>query len=326
MKRDRIYFGLLLLGLVGVIIWSMLALLNVGKKEETYTISVIVNDSNNDRWIAMRAGLEQAAQHYNIELNYVSTGQLVSLEEEMLLLNREVEHGTDGMIVQMVDADVDLESMSAISSKAILMLVETDIVPEEHYAYTGPDNTEIGSAIAQALKQDLGKTSEGKTIGILAGNQKQLSMRQRLKGLEKELSDTGTEVLWVISEPEQNTMEELREKQKTSPVDILITLGNAETEAAVDYLQTLNPSENNSCFLYGAGCSEKAVYYLDKGMIRLLVVPNEFNMGYQSMATMVGQLKYRLSEAKNQKVDYLIVDRTTLYDEENQKILFPIVQ
>ena len=61
-------------------------------------------------------------------------------------------------------------------------------------------------------------------------------------------------------------------------------------------------------------------------MIRLLVVPNEFNMGYQSMATMVGQLKYRLSEAKNQKVDYLIVDRTTLYDEENQKILFPIVQ
>ena len=48
-------------------------MLNVGKSEESYSVSVIVNDSNNDRWIALRQGLEQAAGDYNINLNYVST-------------------------------------------------------------------------------------------------------------------------------------------------------------------------------------------------------------------------------------------------------------
>ena len=64
-------------------------------------------------------------------------------------------------------------------------------------------------------------------------------------------------------------------------MDILITLGNAETETAVDYLQA-DTSYKRQFMIYGEGCSDKTVYYLDKGIIKSLVVPNEFNMGYQS--------------------------------------------
>ena len=109
------------------------------------------------------------------------------------------------------------------------------------------------------------------------------------------------------------------------PVDILITLGNAETETAVDYLQA-DTSYKRQFMIYGEGCSDKMVYYLDKGIIKSLVVPNEFNMGYQSVHTIAEQIKYKFSSAESTTVESLVINRQNLYDEENQKILFPIVQ
>ncbi len=326
MKRDRVYFGLLLFVLVIVIVWSALAMLNAGKEEESYSVSVIVNDSNNDRWIAMREGLEQATQDYNVELNYVSTGEISDIDEEIALINREIERGADGIIVQMVDSDVDFGSLQAIDSKVALMLLETDVTPEEVYTYVGPDNFAIGTSLAETIKNDFNNTLAGKKIGILAGNLDQISMQQRLEGLESAFLDTEAQISWTIYGQPAETATDIISKQRTSPVDIIVALGNSETEAAVDYLLTLEPEKRAGICLYGAGCSEKAVYYLDKGVIQTLVVPNEFNMGYQSMAAMAKQLEYRLSDVENQSVTYLVVNRENLYEEENQKILFPIVQ
>ena len=306
MKRNRIYFGLLLFILLVIIAWSSLAMLNVGKTERTFSVSVIVNDSNNDRWIALREGLEQAAQDYNIELNYVSTGNISDMEEEMALIQREADLGADGMIVQMVGSEVSAEQMATIDGRTALMLIETDVMPEGLYPYIGF------------------RSLTGKKIGILAGNQEQIAMQQRLDGLETALD--GIEIEWMIPGQPAESAVDILAKQRTSPVDVIVALGNSEVEVAVDYLLTLTEEEKAKISLYGAGCSEKAVYYLDKGIISSLVVPNEFNMGYQSMEEMARQLEYRLSDAESQTVDYLVVDRTNLYDADNQKVLFPIVQ
>ena len=80
MKRNRLYFGILSLILLLIIAWASYSMLHVGKQEETHIVSVIVNDSNNDRWIALHQGLEQASDDYNIDLNFVSTGKFASVD------------------------------------------------------------------------------------------------------------------------------------------------------------------------------------------------------------------------------------------------------
>ena len=69
----------------------------------------------------------------------------------------------------------------------------------------------------------------------------------------------------------------------------------------------------------------RRAFLLDKGIIKSLVVPNEFNMGYQSVHTIAEQIKYKFSSAESTTVESLVINRQNLYDEENQKILFPIV-
>ncbi len=326
MKRNNVHFVLVLLTLVVILIWSTVEMLHEDSEKEPYMISVIVSDSNDAHWVAMRDGLEQAAQNNNVILNYVSTSKFESIEDEFAVINRELERGVDGLILQLVDAGADSEILSQIASRTALMLIETDVNPQELYAYTGPDNTELGFALTELITDDFGTSIAGKRVGILVGEPDRLAILQRLEGVRKGLEQSGAEIVWEITGSAESVRLKLDTRQTIDKADILFALDNRETELAVDYLSGLSAAGRAGTHLYGIGNSEKVVYYLDKGLIEYLVVPNEFNMGYQSIEALAEQLEYRGQRAKSEKVEYRTVNRTSLYDEENQKLLFPIVQ
>lgn len=320
MNKNKIYFGAVLLILLVITVWAFYGMFNTGKAKEVHNVSVIVDDSNNDRWIALHEGLTQAANDYDIDLNFVSTGEFKTVEEEIALINREIDNGAEGVIVQMVSSIEQEQALEEISTRAAVMLLETDVMPEDVYALTGADNTAMGAALAETIKADMGDALVGKKVGILCGNQKQTAMQQRLDGFKTGLCDTGAEIAWVIDCANDESADS-DTIQRAEEVDIVAALENDETEHMVDALQ-----RNGRTRLYGVGCSEKAVYYLDKGVIHTLVVPNEFNMGYQSMESLANRLRYRLAQAESCEVEYLVVNRESLYAEDNQKVLFPIVQ
>lgn len=325
MKKDKLYFGILLLILLQVIVWASSNMLYVRKSEESHCVSVIVDNSNSDRWISLRQGLEQAAEDNNIDLNYVFTGPLLEAKEQIELINLEIENGAEGVVVQMVSSSEYLDDIADISTKATLMLLETDVNPEDVYTFTGPNNFEIGRAVAKAVRDEYGAALKGKRIGILCGNQKQLSMQQRLQGLEEVLLQEDVHILWRQGSMNDSFSQKLQHMIDDAQVDIIIALENDETEKVVDYIQKAD-SESHECALYGVGCSEKVVYYLDKGIINTLVVTNEFAMGYQSIEAIANQLREHLTEMENSIINHFVVNKENLYDEENQKVLFPIVQ
>jgi ribose transport system substrate-binding protein len=57
-----------------------------------------------------------------------------------------------------------------------------------------------------------------------------------------------------------------------------------------------------------------------------MAVPYEFNMGYQAVVSAVRKLKNPVAEMKNHRIGFSIITKENLFDEENQKLLFPIVQ
>ena len=78
--------------------------------------------------------------------------------------------------------------------------------------------------------------------------------------------------------------------------------------------------------VYGIGNSTEAVYYLDTGSVECLVVPDEFNVGYQSLTEMAGRLKNPFRGLKDRKVSGTVIRREELFTEENQDILFTMSQ
>ena len=139
------------------------------------------------------------------------------------------------------------------------------------------------------------------------------------------LLEAGAQIQWQLAEMGRSPDEKLFEENWSQGADIVVALENDETERAVDYMEE-NPEAVSGCALYGIGNSEKIVYYLDQGVIQALLVPNEFHMGYQSVEELAMKLGYHTTEKRNVTTGYLLIDKDTLYDAANQKILFPIVQ
>ena len=107
------------------------------------------------------------------------------------------------------------------------------------------------------------------------------------------------------------------------PVDVLVAMENDETEQAVDFLLE---SPEISSRLYGEGRSEKNVYYLDKGVIQALIVPNEYYMGYKSVDILVQELENAAVPGEETEVDFLSVTKDRMYDDDVVKILFPTIR
>lgn len=322
MGNKRIYIGGLIMVVFIMMAYASYGMLNKGQKETIYPVSVIVDNSSSDRWFAFREGLKQAARDYHVQLNMVSTGELSNLEEEKALIERERENGAKGIIVQMCDngGEEIFRQMKESAGADDILLVETDVEAEGVFSAVIPDNYEMGRMLAVSVKKDE-KELYGKKIGILLGRQEKTSQKQRLKGFMDEMEGTGATILWEIAETE--SLQSALTAEQLEETEILVALENDETERAVDYLVE---TEIQACPLYGVGCSEKNVYYLDRKVINVLIVPNEFHMGYQSVAMIAERLNDHITSPQNSVVSFLVVRPEALYEEDNQKLLFPLVQ
>lgn len=316
MRRNKVSAILFLMVVLAVIGYSAYGMVDQRKYDDYVAVSVIVNDSSNVRWDAFREGLEQGAEDNHVHLNLVSTGTFQNAQEEQIIVKREIDGEADGVIVEPYSSEAD--TILPTESTKPIVLVETGIETDKLFTSVMTDHRKLGESLADAAI----KGGEAR-VGILSGNQSQLGMRQRLEGAKKRLSEAGVEVSWVLSEKEFYKKIRNMEYFADNQVDAVVSLENSDTEKAVDLLFN---DDSISWRIYGEGCSEKLVYYLDKGLIQELIVPNEYYMGYQSMAMAAQNIRYYTDKTDQIEVEFFEVTKENLYDEETSWILFPTVR
>ena len=99
-------------------------------------------------------------------------------------------------------------------------------------------------------------------------------------------------------------------------VDVMAALDNSTLEAAVDAVTNLN----KEIAVYGVGNSDQAVYALDNGICKALAYQDEFSMGYLGVLALLDE------KEETKSPQYQIVTRETMYQSENEKMLFPFVK
>lgn len=316
MRRNKVSAILFLMVVLAVIGYSAYGMVDQRKYDDYVAVSVIVNDSSNVQWDAFREGLEQGAEDNHVHLNLVSTGTFQNAQEEQIIVKREIDGEADGVIVEPYSSEAD--TILPTESTKPIVLVETGIETDKLFTSVMTDHRKLGESLADAAIKG-GETR----VGILSGNQSQLGMRQRLEGAKKRLSEAGVEVSWVLSEKEFYKKIRNMEYFADNQVDAVVSLENNDTEKAVDLLFN---DDSISWRIYGEGCSEKLVYYLDKGLIQELIVPNEYYMGYQSIAMAAQNIRYYTDKTDQIEVEFFEVTKENLYDEETSWILFPTVR
>ena len=312
---------LLLLSLLA----STSALIMSGMSEEPVKVSVVVDDSSSVRWASFLSGLEQAAKDTGIKVNVVSTTKNMTIEQQYALINEEINSGADGIILQPASSRGTEDMITDISRKAVLLLVDTsadmEVDVEGRSACIQVDNVELGRALANEIRISLGNDLSGQTIGIVAGSQKQNCIAERLQGFTENIESSGAKIAWTDNSI-INVTDKIMLRMQTEPVDILVALDNAGLESACEY----GLRQETAPYIFGEGTSIKVVSYLDDGIITSMVVPNEYYMGYQSITAVARRHENRLTPMENETIGFRVVNRDNLFDESNQRILFPVIR
>lgn len=285
-------------------------------------ISVIVQDSDDTQWAAFKYGLRMAADDENVEIFVVSTGAEMTVEEQQKLIESEINNGADAVIVQPIPGVESEEMLRKMERKIPVMLVEYAVSESDssELPVVGPDNYDMGVKLAEELLKDYEGDLEGKTLGILSESMESQAAQGREQGFRDVAEDAGASVSWaaaVSSGESAVSIETLPE------VDCVIALDDASLTAAG---ASSSSNDLHGALVYGIGHSTESVYYLDTGVVECLIVPDEFNVGYQSLAECVKALRGVLYGMQDTTVSHTAIRREELFTKENQEILFTMSQ
>jgi ribose transport system substrate-binding protein len=313
MKKDKKMFifieavlGTMVLFLAFLMLWEK----NVDK---SYQISVIVENADDTQWSAFKYGLKMAAEDKGAEMVMVSTGASLSQEEEKKLIEEEIKSGADGVIVQPVSGEDTQQMLKKVGNKAEIMLVDDILSGIEKFPVIQPDAYAIGKTLVEELLKDYGGNLEGKTLGILNGKEGLKSSAEKEKGFIEALQGTGAEIVWSDTQITENMPD----------VDFVIALDDNSLRAAGEMAAANNL---HGAIVYGIGNSTQSVYYLDMGIAECLVIPDTFNVGYQSLTELVNKLEKAFYEYENQEISYTVMRKENMFSKENQEVIFTMSQ
>lgn len=313
MKKDKKMFIFIEAVLGTMVLFLAFLMLREKNVDKSYQISVIVENADDTQWSAFKYGLKMAAEDKGAEMVMVSTGASLSQEEEKKLIEEEIKNGADGVIVQPVSGEDTQQMLKEVGNKAEIMLVDDILSGIEKFPVIQPDAYAIGKTLVEELLKDYGGNLEGKTLGILNGKEGLKSSTEKEKGFIEALQGTGAEIVWSDTQITENMPD----------VDFVIALDDNSLRAAGEMAAANNL---HGAIVYGIGNSTQSVYYLDMGIAECLVIPDTFNVGYQSLTELVNKLEKAFYEYENQEISYTVMRKENMFSKENQEVIFTMSQ
>lgn len=324
MKNGNKMFILIevILAAAAAVLAALMLLGNTGR--DTEKISVIVRNSDDNQWAAFKYGLKMAAEDHGVEMFVVGTEGEMTVEEQERVIEQEIDNGADAVIVQPAPgADTEAMLKRIENSVPVMLAGSTASLDKEESALpvTEPDNYAMGKALAEEMLEDYAGNLEGKTLGIVSETAESEAAVNRRQGFCDVLQDTGVKVVWNVAgdftADGQGSLEEL------PAADLVAALDDVSLTSAGQYAAS---NDLHGAVVYGIGNSTEAAYYLDTGNVECLVVPDEFNVGYQSLAEIAASLQHHFRRVGDRSADFTVIRREELFSEANQELLFTMSQ
>lgn len=327
MKRkllnNQSYSVILVIVVIFIAVWAGIGAFADEEKTAEVRISVIVEDSNHVRWSTFQQGIEQAAREHGVDLTYVTTGEYESQQEEMDLIEQRIQDGADGIILSPYSSDEISLLQDRVSGGTQLILVENRVHPLEDESQTitaiTPDYKGMAEKLAEEIKKDFAGQLAGQRVKILLSHNKSLGMEEAVASLQKALQNSVAEVL--VSD--DLTPSRLKKGLSVNSCGIILALDDKSLWAVAKEKNGLEKCETR---IYGIGCSEPNLYYLEHDTIQCMLVANDYKMGYVSLTTLTDSIREFRKDLRNAEIDFKTIRPDEIHIQENERYLFPVIQ
>ncbi len=294
------------------------------QSERPAVYSVILYQNTNDEWATFVEGTEQAEEDLDIDVNYVYLARDDTAQEQAAAVRREIQAGSSGILLAPVDTEEVQKVLESMYFTVPVLCVETGA--GDSFPVLRTDDRAMGKAMGEAILEDMDKNGSQRKVVILTEYMERDSVRLRYEGLREALEKADDS---VIIEERERIHEDFGLGRFIKSVfyddpPYLVTLDKYMTEQAAaawtGYRQE-NEKKELFCRIYGIGNTARTVNELDNENIAALMYQNEFNMGYQGITYLTQKHREKWLK-KNTAISYRIVTKKSLYEDENERLLF----
>ena len=275
-------------------------------------MSVILRDADG-AFSTMRKGMEQAAEDLNVELRFLTPTTDNSASEQVQLLEREAAGDVPAVVLIPADRDVLGDAVSAAADKMTLVTVETDMTAWGAAASVAMDHQALGEALGTAA---LHGVPEGGTVLLLDSLPGDNGIHERMEAAKAVLEREGRQVRIYQWTPDGPSFAVILQIERPGAVI-------AFEAAALEDMAELARSEAHFPLLYGCGSTAGIAAALEKGRVTAITAVNVFSAGYLAVEAAAALARHE-SWTDAPAVAFSVVRQETMYDSENQKLLFPV--
>ena len=305
----------LVLPLIGLSVLFWLLAFAPGEKHHQpplLEMSVILRDGDG-AVSTMRKGMEQAAQDLNVELRFLIPAEDNSAAQQAQLLEREVAGAASAVLLIPADREALGDAVSAAAGKTTLVTVETDMTAWGAAASITMDHQELGTALGAAA---LNGVPEGGTVLLLDSLPGDNGIRERMEAAKAVLEREGRQARVYKWDPDTTSLPDILRIER--PRAII-----AFEAAALADVAELSRGEDAFPLLYGCGSTASIAAALEKGRVTAITAVNVFSAGYLAVEAAAALARHEDWTAAA-PVAFSIVRQETMYDSDNQKLLFPV--
>lgn len=292
----------------------------ITEKKPAGHISMIVYGDDSERWENMREGAYLVCKNMNADLSLLTMLSENDISEQEEIIDREIGDGADALIIAPCDSKAIKDYVSKKRLKIPVVYLESADDAFLGNVSIAADDYKMGYSLGEELAA---QESDIVTVAIISENTGRESVALREKGLRDAIEGKiGKLIIWSRegSSSHANTRTFIQREIVSEAADVIVTLDNSTTDALLDALTNLNETRK----VYSISTSNKAVYNLYNDKIKALEYSDEFSMGYLAAMNALDP-GYAAVKYSNKDIEYRLVKKENMYDEDNQTLLFPFV-
>jgi ribose transport system substrate-binding protein len=287
-------------------------------------MAVIVKSTTSTFWQEFMNGLKAGTVEYSVDYYCEGPDNEENIQGQLDLIQKAIDNEVDVIVVSATSAEEAVPLIEEAKKCGIYVIIADSGVNTNNIdAKISSDNMTAGGQLAE---QVINIDEDMKYVGIINFDESAENAHQREQGFRDAVERRddvsivdSVNVASNVGEAKAATVKMLAEHPE---INVIVTM-NEWTTLGVGYA-VQEMTDGKDIYVYGFDSNTLCLDMLEKGYIDGLLVQNPYAMGYLAMET-----GYRLCKGKkiSEKVIYTsteLVTRDNMYDQDIQKIIFPI--
>lgn len=310
--------------LIGVTLFAMVILVWPEEDErDPYQLIFIPKtiDPSNDFWTSLIEGAELGAEELGAEIEVFGADAEEDVDEQIELIYSCIEKRPDALMIAPADYSRTTEALRQVKESGIkLILLDSTIDQNIADAVVCTDNYLAGKELGEYTQKLL---DEDSVIGIVAHVQGTSTAVERENGIRDGLEEYEEKIADVVfcNSSYEKAYEVTKEMLNQYPkMDMLIGTNEYAAVGAARAVQDMGMTDQIQ--MVGFDSSIEEIQYLEAGIFQAIIIQKPFNMGYLGVEAAIDVITNREVEHDVDSGSKLII-RENLYEEENQRLLYP---